>query len=318
MAVPTLFNPQDPYRDMYPTRTSEFAEEGRQAGLRPSSEDKNTQRTALIVVDNQWDFVHPSGALSVAGAQDDVARLITFLYRNVEDITSIYASLDTHHEFQIFYDTWWKYLDADERPAPYTQIGLNNGEAVDLTTGRRVVPVVDPLWSLATYLPHLKTQAQKDLMIWPFHCMEGSMGHNLMPALREAFAFHSAGRMSQVTFIGKGTCPQVEHYGIFAAEVPYPKDPSTGMNTSVLDAIATHDLIYVAGEAKSHCVLETMHQLVTYFSNQPEVIRKIRFLIDCTSSVVHPVVPFEEIAMTELDKMQQLGVQIVKSTDPIS
>ncbi|MBI4136645.1 hypothetical protein HY469_01130 [Candidatus Roizmanbacteria bacterium] len=315
MSYPSAFDQKDAYRDMYPARTQQFASEGRFAGLRPFSKDP--RKIALIVVDMQWDFVHPAGALYVPGSQDDVARLVDFIYRNIEDITSVYASLDTHNVYQIFYDTWWKYADSEERPAPFTMISVNNrGEAVDMN-GRRVLPVIDPVWSLGTYLPQLKSRAQKDLMIWPYHCMQGSMGHNLMPVLSEVFAFYAAARLSQVNFLVKGTCPQVEHYGIFAPEVPYPKDPNGGINTAVLDAIATHDLIYVAGEAKSHCVLETMKQLTRYFQSQPDVVRKIRFLVDCTSSVVHPTVDFETIAKSELAKMERQGVQLVNSQDPI-
>ena len=316
MSYPSLFSQKDAYAEMYATRTPEFAAEGRLAGLRPASKD--SRKVALVIVDMQWDFVHPTGSLSVPGSQDDLARLVDFVYRNACDITSVYASLDTHREYQIFYETWWKYMDADERPAPFTMITVNpKGEAVDVISGRRMLPVIDPRWSLGTYLPQLKANANKDLMIWPYHSMEGSMGHNLMPSLREALTFYSAARLSQINFLVKGTVPQVEHYGIFAPEVQYPKDPNGGINTAVLDAIATHDLIYVAGEAKSHCVLETMKQLVGYFRNQPDVVRKIRFLVDCTSSVVHPAVDFEALAKAELKKMEKLGVQLVTSVDQI-
>jgi len=313
---PSLYKPEDAFANMYATRTAEFAAEGRAAGLRPVTKDP--RRIGLIIVDAQWDFVHPTGTLKVDGSQDDMRRLSEFIYANMEEIGSIYASLDTHHEFQIFSDSWWVYMDNQkEHPAPFTMIGLNTrGEAVNLENGRQVLALFDPLWS-ATYLRELKTKAQKDLMIWPGHCLQGTMGHNLMPSLREALTFHASARLSQIQFLVKGTCPQVEHYGIFAAEVPWPKDPSTGMNTSVLDAIAQNDLIYVAGEAKSHCVLATMKQLVSYFSGQPDVIRKIRFLMDCTSSVVHPLVDFEAIAQAELATMAKLGVQLVTSTDTI-
>lgn len=316
MSYPTLFNLNDAHREMYAARVAAFADEGRKAGLRPAVKDN--RKVALLIVDMQWDFVHPTGNLCVPGSQDDLARLVSFIYRNSEEISSVFVSLDTHHEYQIFFPSWWKYMDADERLAPFTLVQLNQKqEAIDANTGRRVLPLIDPRWSLGSYLPQLKTKAQKDLMIWPYHCIEGSMGHNLMPALSEALAFYSAARLSQVNRLIKGTCPQVEHYGIFAPEVEYPKHPNGGINTAVLDMIATHDLIYVAGEAKSHCVLETMKQLVSYFGNQPEVLRKIRFLADCTSSVVHPAVDFESLAKTELKTMGRKGVQLVTSTDSI-
>ena len=161
----------------------------------------------------------------------------------------------------------------------------------------------------------LEKAAKKNLMIWPFHCLVGTDGQKLVPALHEAIAFHAGARVTKPELITKGTVPQVEHYGIFAAEVPYPKNPkASGLNTEYLDLIAQYDRIYVAGEAKSHCVLETMRQMLSYFSSQPEVIAKIRFLVDCTSSVVHPVIDFETIAKDELAKMEKQGVQMVQST----
>lgn len=306
---PSLYHPDDAFAGMYNARTEAFATEGRIAKLRPSSQDQ--RKVALVIVDAQWDFVHPDGHLSVPGSQEDIARLIEFIYRNAEDISSVYASLDSHQQYQIFYGSWWVDPQTGEHPGPYTIITMD-----DIARGKWQA-LIDPLWSHGKYLPTLKQHAQKDLMIWPEHTMIGTMGHNLMPALSEALAFHSTAKRTQVSFLVKGTVPQVEHYGIFAPEVQYAKHPNGGVNTAILDAIATNDLIYVAGEAKSHCVLETMKQLVIYFGNQPDVIRKIRFLVDCTSSVQHPQVDFETLAQAELQKMEKLGVQLVLSTDPI-
>ena len=144
------------------------------------------------------------------------------------------------------------------------------------------------------------------------------MGNDLMPALYEAIVFHSAARSCQPTFLTKGTVPQVEHYGIFKAEVEYPGDVGSQLNTQILGKIANSDLIYVAGEAKSHCVLETMKQLVEYFGQtQPDAIGKIRFLMDCTSSVQIPGIDFDAMANEELMIMENRGIVLVNSTDPI-
>ena len=40
-----------------------------------------------------------------------------------------------------------------------------------------------------------------------------------------------------------------------------PEDPDSGLNVTLLDAVMKHDKVYVVGEAKSHCVLETERQL---------------------------------------------------------
>ncbi len=309
MSYPSLYKPSDAFADMYNARTYEFSVEGSKAGLRPYTKDP--RKVALILVDMQWDFVHPTGHLSVPGSQADVSRVVEFIYKNAEDITSVYASLDSHKPYQIFFSHWWVDPATGKHPDPYTLITLE-----DVNRGKWQA-VLNPLWSIGEYLPALKKNAQKDLMIWPEHTMLGTMGHNLMPVLSEALAFYSTAKNSQVNIILKGTVPQVEHYGIFAPEVEYVKNPAGVMNTEILKAIATHDLVYVAGEAKSHCVLETMKQLTTYFKNQPEVIRRFRFLEDGTSSVIHPDIDFDGLANTALADMVNKGVQLVKTTDTI-
>ncbi len=298
----TLFAPSDVER--FYTPRGQFILDGMKNRTRfTAHEDK--RKIALLNVDAQWDFVSPLGGLPVPGAVADMQRLIDFIYRNVNDITSIFNSMDNHPVFAIFFSTWWRDRNGNP-PDPFTAITY-----ADIKSGIWK-PIVDPLWS-TEYVKKLGT-----IIIWPVHCLNGTPGQSLVPALSEALMFHSAARGSQTTYITKGTNPRTEHYGIFAAEVPDPKDISTQLNTAILDIIAQYDLIYVAGEAKSHCVLQTMLQILGYFGKtQPEAIKKIRFLIDCTSSVKHPDIDFEAIANAEIDKMVQKGVVLVNSTDPI-
>jgi len=282
---------------------------GAKAGLTPSADDK--LRTILLIVDMQRDFVHTDGALSVPGAIEDVRRLIEWIYRNTGDITTIAASLDTHTRMMIFHPDWWKNIETGKHPDPFTPITL-----AEIRAGKWQA-LNDPPWSVR-YVKQLEEAAKKNLMIWPFHCLVGTDGQKLIPALHEAIAHHGAARATKPEFITKGVVPYVEHYGIFGAEVPYPKDPkASGLNTEYLDIIAKYDRIYVAGEAKSHCVLETMKQMTGHFGSQPDVIAKIRFLMDCTSSVAHPAIDFETLAMAELKEMEKKGVVMVQSTDPL-
>lgn len=282
---------------------------GKKAGLKPASAD--TLRTMLLIVDMQRDFVHTDGSLSVPGAIPDVERLIEWIYRNAGDITTIAASLDTHTQMMIFHPAWWKNVASGKNPDPFTPISF-----ADIKAGKWQA-LRDPIWSVH-YVDQLEKAAKKNLMIWPFHCLAGTDGQKLVPALHEAIVYHAGARATKPELITKGVVPQVEHYGIFAAEVPYPKDPkASGLNTEYLDMIARYDRIFVAGEAKSHCVIETMKQMLAYFGNQPDVIAKIRFMVDCTSSVVHPAIDFEILAQAELAEMEKKGVVMVKSTDPI-
>jgi len=304
-----MFNVKDPFKGPYPARFPEFTEAGRNAGFTPAHEDR--EKIALVLVDYQHDFVDPTGTLYVPGSQDDVARLLTWFYTNAPRITSVYASLDTHLPFQIFFSSWWKNPKTGEHPQPFTAI------TVEDVTNMKWVPVIQSSWSIK-YVHLLKQKAKKDLMIWPNHTMEGTLGHMLVAPISEALAWHSAARHTQPTYIVKGRTIRTEYYGIFGAEVPDPEDPESGLNVTLLDAVMKHDKVYVAGEAKSHCVLETERQLVGRFGNQPEMLKRLHFLRDCTSSVQHPAVDFNALAETELATMEQQGIQMVLSTDPIS
>ena len=294
----------------YDPRLEEFRTKGEQSKMPKASSD--VTKTILLIVDMQRDFVHADGALSVPGALDDTSRLIDWIYKNAKDVTTICASLDTHKELQIFHPPWWKNIETGKHPDPFTSITF-----ADIKNGKWQA-LVDPIWSVK-YIEKLELNAKKNLMIWPLHCIEGTDGQKLVPALHEAIEFHAGARNTNPIFIEKGTVPQVEHYGIFASEVFFPKNSkASGLNVDTLDMIANYDRIYVAGEAKSHCVLETMKQMLAYFSNQSEVIEKIHFLMDCTSSVAHPAIDFETLAMAELKDMESKGVVMVNSTEPIS
>jgi nicotinamidase-related amidase len=306
--APSPFNVQDAFRGSYPARVQEFTEAGRRAGLASAHEDR--EKVALVLVDYQHDFVDPTGALYVPGSQDDVARLLGWFYSNAHTISSVYASLDTHLPFQIFYSSWWKNPKTGEHPQPFTVITEED------VTGMKWVPVIQPNWSVR-YVHQLKQKAKKDLMIWPYHTMEGTLGHMLVAPISEAIAWHSAAKNTQPTYVVKGRTIRTEYYGIFGAEIPDPDDPDSGLNVTLLDAVMKHDKVYIAGEAKSHCVLETERQLVGRFGNQPELMKRLYFLRDCTSSVKHPVIDFDVLAEEELADMERLGVQMVLSTDPI-
>jgi len=303
----TLFSTNDVGK-IYEARIPEFRSEGLNAGLSSSSRD--AKRIMLLIVDMQVDFVYPEGSLSVPGATDDAIRLIKWIYKNADKITAISASLDSHVPVQIFYPSWWKDPVSGKQPDPFTLITLT-----DINKGLWV-PIVDPKWALY-YVSELEKKAKKNLMIWPYHCLIGTIGHTLVPALSEAIIFHSAARNAQPLYLTKGTIPQVEHYGIMEPEVKYPNHPQGGTNTAFLDMLGRYDKIYVAGEAKSHCVLETMNQILRYFASAPDVIKKVNFLTDCTSSVAHPTIDFESMAQVELAKMAKAGVVMTKSTDPV-
>ena len=264
-------------------------------------------RILLWLIDLQVDFVFPApiGRLPVPGAIDDLRRTLEWLYRNVHQVTHISASLDTHTPFQIFYSPWWR--DANgQPPAPYTVIS-----AADVHLGRWQARF-EPDWS-ASYVDALESVGKKQLMIWPFHCMEGTNGRALAPALTEAILYHAAARQAPPSYITKGRIPHTEYYSVVEPEVKDLHHPEGDLNRTFLEQIAPYDLIYVAGQARSHCVLETVRSMVRYFAGRPEVIRKFRFLDDCTSSISG----FEQTTEPQLLVFAAKGVMFVHAAVPI-
>jgi nicotinamidase-related amidase len=73
----------------------------------------------LLLIDVQKDFCHPEGALFVAGrsgrgAVDDSRRIAEFIYKNLDALTAITTTMDTHFSHQIFFPSFW--VDREGRP----------------------------------------------------------------------------------------------------------------------------------------------------------------------------------------------------------
>jgi nicotinamidase-related amidase len=280
---------------------------GQAAGL-PTAESDPTRRL-LLLIDAQIDFIHTDGALCVPGAIEDTRRTIEWLLRHVAEITHIICSLDSHVPFQIFYPTWWR--DADGHlPPPYTPIAFD-----DVVRGRWA-PTFETEWSIE-YVRHLEQESKKQLMIWPYHTMIGAPGHNLEPSLFEALAYHSGAREAQPEYVIKGLIPKTEFYSLLEPEVQVPDDPGGTLNTTLLEHLTGFDQIYIAGQAKSHCVLETLATIVKHYGEDHRTMGKLHLLEDCMSSVVHPQVDFEATARVALDRYQAMGLKRLRSSDPL-
>ncbi len=282
-----------------------IAADAQAANLKPAVEDK--KKVHLVIIDMQIDFCHADGTLFVPGAGDDIRRTIEFIYNNAERITNITCSLDSHLPHQIFHPAWWADKDGNH-PAPFTLITY---EDIKKGTWR---PLVAPVQS-TNYVKTLEEQAKKTLTIWPYHVMMGGIGNALDPELWTAVIWHSLARKTQPTWLTKGSIPLTEHYSIIQPEVPVPGHPLGGKNKAFLDTLSDADIVLIAGEAESHCVLETVEDLVEDFGNKPNALQKIYFLRDCTSPVVHPDIDFHAIAMKQFAQFEKQGVNFVNSTD---
>lgn len=282
-----------------PVDLNEILKRANEEGLTPSLQDR--ERVLFVGIDVQQDFMD-QGALGVPGAQRDVERMTRFLYENMEKISNIAVSMDTHTPHQIFHPCWW--IDEDgKHPAPYTVITLRD---LDQGTWRAVI---NPQAS-REYVKHLEQDAKKALCVWPYHCIQGTMGAALENQFANMVYFHSVAKKAVVQRLVKGQDPMSEMYGIIRPEY----DTKGYMNLDFLNKLERFDKVIIAGEAKSHCVLESMKQILEYYETRPEVTKKVYVLEDCMS----PIPGYEDMVEQAFEEFKRrYQIQLVKSTDGI-
>ncbi len=309
----------------------------REHGIVPSSKDR--RRVHLLLIDVQKDFCFPRGSLYVGGrsgtgAMDDSDRIARFLYRNLEAITDVTCTLDTHFPFQIFFPSFWLGEDG-QPPSAHQEI------TTDMIRAGRVRPNPDLaswLWhgDLAAlrmqaefYCQELERAGKYKLYLWPPHCLLGSDGHPLVGVVHEARLFHAWCRGSRSWIESKGGNPLTENYSILAPEVLLCFDGSkiAERNDHFIETLLNADAVIIAGQAASHCVKSSIDDLLVEIAiRDEELARKVYILGDCMSSVAVPdpakpgefLFDFTPQAEEALSRWAGAGMGVVRSTDPIS
>jgi nicotinamidase-related amidase len=312
----------------YEQRAQEARAWAARHGIQPAAGDQ--RRIGLLLIDVQNTFCLPDFELFVrgrsgTGAIDDNRRLCEFIYRNLGSLTEVYITLDTHQAQQIFHAVFL----VDEyggHPGPYTLV-----TAADIEQRRwRFNPALagglglsqkQAAEHLAYYTAQLSATGKYDLTIWPYHAMLGGIGHALAPAVEEALFFHNIARYSQTEFIIKGQHPLTESYSAIGPEVLTTPDGSQIADKSerIFNRLQKLDALYVAGQAKSHCVAWTIADLLRQIEErQPALAERVYLLEDCASPVVVPgTVDFTEQADEAYQRFAAAGMQIVRSTDAL-
>lgn len=254
---------------------------------------KNIQ---LLVIDPQNDFCRPDGALAVPGAAEDMDRLARLVHRLRDRLSDIHVTLDSHRKVDISHPTWFRDGNG-EAPAPFTRI-----TADEVRSGRWTTAWPGAWSRTVDYLETLERGARYPHVIWPEHCLIGSEGHNVVPALFDALQGWSD-RFALVDFVTKGSNPWTEHFSAVQAEVPDPEDPTTQVNTGLIRTLEEADVVLLAGEALSHCVANTVRDVAAQLAD-PAFVRKLVLLTDTTS----PVPGFEAYGDAFLRDLTRLGM----------
>jgi nicotinamidase-related amidase len=320
MPLPSFYE-EGQVREIYVERAGVVAEVAgtfrKKNKVTPASQDQ--VRVAAFGIDCQIGFATPGASLFVPGAVEDTTRTIEWLYRNLDRITQIAFSLDTHRVFQIFHPAWW-IDDEGKHPAPFTNIS-----AADLRDGTWR-PIAHPAECLE-YVKQLEKAGRYVLTVWPYHTLLGGVSHALVPALMEAAMFHALVRQAQTHFETKGTHAMTENYSVLAPEVRELGGKSVGtFNAAFFKMLMDFDRVYVFGQAKSHCVLSTLRDMQRHIaSTDPALMDKIYVLGDATSPVpappvdpLPPALDFPRLADEAFAELAAAGMHIVTTRDPIA
>ena len=293
--------------------------------LQPAASDE--KQIWLLLVDVQNTFCIPGFELFVAGrsglgAVDDNKRLCRFIYRNLDRITNISATMDTHLSEQVFHAIF--FVDKNgAHPAPYTNIHSDELESGKWSFNPALASRfgITPDYGqkmMIHYAVELEKKGKYALTIWPYHAMLGGIGHALVPAVEEAVFFHAMARLTQPAFEIKGDRPFTEHYSVIGPEVTHgPKGESLGEhNTKFIETLQLVAAVVIAGQAKSHCVAWTISDLLDDINAvNKSLVEKVYLLEDCTSPVVVPGADFTDAGNEAFGRFSKAGMHIVRSTD---
>lgn len=256
------------------------------------------KKIALMIIDPQNDFCSPMGSLFVPGADKDNERLAHWILENKMEIDQVIVTMDSHYVIDISHPKFWV-DESGKNPEPFKII-----KAQDVIDGK-----YKPAYSMfnegvvLAYLEKLEEQGEFEHCIWPEHCITGTWGSAvdtiISGCLREWCVSSSDARF--VRYITKGSHPMTEHFGAFKAQVAIASANETHVNMSLIEQLDMFDIIYISGQAKSHCVANSLKQIMDL---APNIAKKFVVLEDTMS----PVPGFDNLADSIYERAREMGV----------
>lgn len=305
----------------------------------------------LLIIDPQNDFASkeaPQGSLYVDNADEDTKRVVNFILESIKDtddstsdgtkveIDRIVVSLDSHHKFHIAHPCFWTDKDGKKNPGVFTQILSSaiedgtwkptekafeesiNGNFIDenvLDNGVKEACMdmagnLDLVKYCIEYTKKLEEGGRFNLTVWPEHCIIGTEGNDIVKELKDVLDKWEDVTGNKVEIVAKGQNNLTEMYSALSAEVPLSKE--TQFNQDLFDSLNLSDKIFVAGEAKSHCVNYTVRDMLKNMKDSEK--EKVYLMSDCTSPV-----PMCESAADEFEKfVTEEGGHVITSDEAIA
>jgi nicotinamidase/pyrazinamidase len=306
----------------------------------------------LIVIDGENDFCNSGkepkdwptpaggmrpGALYVAGADVEAQNLAQFIrdlavtgnntVRHL--LRKIRPTLDKHHPNDCAHHTAWK-DSSGNTPPPFTIVSHD-----DVVNHRYTPRFAFGVWNgkiisahewALRYTEALAKRGRNPLCLWPEHCLIDTWGSCAYHPLQEAYNFWEKQTGQFIDWVTKGEWPFTEHYSAVEADVPDPTRRETQMNTELINAASTADMIVWSGWAGSHCLKWTALDAVNYFEptdaekktgKRNEFVAKSVFIEDASAAVGNfPGGPdFAQWRRDFLDEVSSRGARVMKMAE---
>ena len=270
-------------------------------------------KNCLLIIDPQNDFVDPKGSLCVPGAEEDMTRLAEFISTNKNDIDGVVMTMDSHNVMDIAHPGYWLDMDGNH-PKPFTSIKKKEAKGRKYMVNMPGTPedvVLEKQKMVIEYLEDLESVG-KSHTIWPEHCIQGTWGHNVYGPLMDSVLDWVNEKARDYVLYPKGMYPNAEHYGAFEAEVPDPKAPETTMVAAhnIMGYMDNFENVYLCGEAKSHCVANTLSQIMKLVKGTDFQDMVTRYVI--IEDVMTDVPGFEDLNKEVFDEARQMGFRFIK------
>jgi nicotinamidase-related amidase len=270
------------------------------------------KRNVLVGIDWQTDFVSPTGALYVKDAEKSADRLAAFVKKHGNLFDDIALTMDSHQPLHIAHAAMWVDKNGDH-PTPFTTILASDVEKKWWMTR-------EPWKGYGKeYTSGLESSGRFKLMIWPDHCLIGTLGHNIFPSLMEVFYEWARKLGKTLGILTKGSNPFCEHYSAVRAERPflggngYEPDPGTQTNLAWLNMLAQYDNVVFSEQALSHCGRFTNEDTIEQFG--ADAAKKIIIVRDFADCVVTPAYDFTPETEAWLDTVKKQGIRVMQSSE---
>ncbi len=256
----------------------------------------------LFICDPQCDYL-ADGSIPIPNARTDSARLGDMINAHHADIHEIFVSLNSRHKTHISNPISWVNLDGST-PQPFITILKSD---VEKGIYRARMPTLQE--SFLEYVTSLELAEREPLILWPDHCLVGTEGHAVIPQVNEALQDWAGRNMYTVEYILKASSCATEMYSAISAEVPQASDPSTSLDTGIVERLMSADRVLICGISLSHAVKHTVKDLLKLWK---ENLRSNIYLVkDCCSTLPG----FEGKADDFIREMLQSGVTVVNASD---